>query len=246
VLAYLVNGPWLRIGTVAWGGTRYTPPDDVAAILEPLRGTSLLALDDRALSQRLAALPAIADARVETLFPGGVQVSLDEKPAVLLWQTSAVRLVVAADGVVFGEVALAARIPSELARLPLIDDRRGDSRNIIIGDRIPAQERTIALRLVGLDPAAMGSAANALRVRLDERCGYVIAPTGTEHWSAALGRYDSLPAGVASPEARIQEQVGAIRTLFSAHDENTVAWVDARNPGKVYWRPNGPSGSGTC
>ena len=26
----------------------------------------------------------------------------------------------------------------------------------------------------------------------------------------------------------------------------SVGWLDARNPGKVYWRPNGPDGSDAC
>jgi hypothetical protein len=52
-------------------------------------------------------------------------------------------------------------------------------------------------------------------------------------------------AGDASP-ADIDAQVAAVRTLFAAHRENTIGWVDVRNPGKVYWRPNGPGGSNAC
>jgi len=39
--------------------------------------------------------------------------------------------------------------------------------------------------------------------------------------------------------ARIASQASAVRTLFAAHPEAGVAWIDARNPGKVYFRARG-------
>jgi hypothetical protein len=42
-----------------------------------------------------------------------------------------------------------------------------------------------------------------------------------------------------APEQQIERQVSAVRTLFAAHPESTVSWVDARNPGKVYFRAKG-------
>ena len=241
---WLLEGPWLRIGSVAWAGARYTSSNDVAAILEPLKGSSLLTLDDTAVAARLTSLPAVRAARVEPTLPGGISVQLEEKAPALIWQTSAVRLVVAADGAVFGETALGASL-APLAGLPLVDDRRRASLDIYIGDRIPEPEWSIAIRLAAINPATLGSKAKALQVRLDDRCGFVIAPRNGAGWATAMGLYGMDPDPTATA-TRIGAQVAAIRTLFAAHRESTVGWVDARNPGRVYWGPNGPDRSDAC
>lgn len=244
-LGFLVNGPWLRVSSFAWDGVRYTSADRLEAVLDPVRGESLLAVDARDLTARLRTIPAIADARVETRFPDGIAVEVTERVPALIWQTPAVRLVVDRDGVVFGEIALGARLTGEFATLPVVDDRRPASRDIIIGDRIPSAEMVTAATLGAIRPAALGSAAKAVAVRIDDRCGYEVLPRPTGSWTAVLGFY-GVDAGEGAVAARISAQVAAVRTLFASHRENTVGWVDARNPGKVYWRPNGPGGTDAC
>jgi hypothetical protein len=246
LLLFLVNGPWLRVSSVAWAGVRYTSDDRLTTVLDPVRGESLLTVDAGALARQLEALPAVASAEVQTRFPDGVAVRLVEKTPAFVWRTPAVQLVVANDGIVFGEVALTATLPAELASLPFVDDRRAASRNIIIGDRIPVGDMTTALRLEGLDPAALGSKAQALSILLDDTCGYSLQPRPEGSWRAVFGSYALQEGDAAAIAARITDQVAAVRTLFASHRENTVGWVDARNPGKVYWRPNGPGGSDTC
>jgi len=244
-LLWLVNGPLLRVRSVAWAGTRYTTDDQVAAILEPLKGSSLLTLDDAAVAGRLASLPGVRAAQVEPTLPGGLSVQLQEKAAALVWQTSAARLLVAADGMVFGHVSRTTPMPGNLAALPLVDDRRAAALDIFVGDRIPDIERSMALRLAAINPLALGSKARGLLVRLDDACGYVLVPRGGASWAAAIGLSgtDQQSAVTASD---IDAHVAAVRTLFAAHPESTVGWVDARNPGKVYWRANGPGGSDAC
>ena len=244
-LLWLLQGPWLRVSSVAWAGARYTSSGQLAAILEPLKGSSLLTLDDAAVAERLTSLPAVRSASVEPTLPGGVSVALAEKTPALIWQTSAIRLLVADDGVVFGDVALATPLPSDLAKLPIVDDRRGTSLDIFIGDRIPDAERTIALRLAAINPIALGSTAKGLLVRLDDQCGYVVSPRSGADWSAAIG-LSGMDPNSAAMAASIDARVAAVRTLFAAHPERSIGWVDARNPGKVYWRPNGPGGSDAC
>src|SRR5207302_3194728 len=237
--------PWLRVGSVAWSGARYTSGEQVAAILAPLRGSSLLTLDDAAVAARLTSLPAVSSARVEPTLPGGISVAIEEKAPTLVWQTSAVRLLVANDGVVFGDLSLSTPLPAALARLPFVDDRRASSLDFFIGDRIPDAERSIALRLAAINPLMLGSTAKGLRVRLDDQCGYVISPTSGANWSAAIG-LSGMDPNSAAMAAGIDARVAAVRTLFATHSERGIRWVDARNPGKVYWRPNGPGGSDAC
>jgi hypothetical protein len=244
-LVWLLQGPWLRVSSMAWAGARYTSGDQIAAVLAPLRGSSLLTLDDTAVAAQLASLPAVRSARVDPTLPGGISVAIEEKAPALVWQTSAIRLLVAEDGVVFGDVSLSTPLPAALARLPLVDDRRASSLDFFIGDRIPDAERSIALRLAAINPVALGSAAKGLRVRLDDQCGYVISPSSGPAWSASIG-LSGMDPNSAAIAAGIDARVAAVRTLFAAHSERGVRWVDARNPGKVYWRPNGPGGSDAC
>jgi POTRA domain, FtsQ-type len=243
--AWLLQGPWLRVSSATWSGARYTSAEQVAAILAPLRGSSLLTLDDAAVAAQVASLPAVQSATVEPTLPGGISVAIQEKVPALVWQTSAVRLLVADDGVVFGDLSLSTPLPAALARLPLIDDRRDTSLDFFIGDRIPDAERSIALRLSAINPVALGSTAKGLRVRLDDQCGYVISPSSGASWSAAIG-LSGMDPNSAAMSAGIDARVAAVRTLFAAHSERGIRWVDARNPGKVYWRANGPGGSDAC
>lgn len=243
-LAVMLNGPWLRITSIAWAGSRFVSAADLTPILDPLKGTSLLLLDERTVAAELAAIPGVASASVEPRFPDGVTIQLAERVPAIVWQTSGRRLLVDASGIVFAEIARTGAVPPALAGLPLVDDRRISARSFRPGDRIPDDERTAALTLRNLDPQLAGSAARSFNVAIDQGCGYVISPT-TGGWSASLGFHGAGSTGSAGDAPTIEAQVTALRTLFSIHPEGTVGWVDVRNPGKVYWRPSG-SGSDTC
>jgi hypothetical protein len=76
-------------------------------------------------------------------------------------------------------------------------------------------------------------------VRLDDEFGFglVAAEPG---WEMALGVYGMDPNETASDAtARLDRQVTAVRTLFATRSEIEIGWVDARNPGKVYFRDKG-------
>jgi POTRA domain, FtsQ-type len=239
-LVVLVNGPWLRIRQVAWAGQRFTAGYELERILGRLRGTQLLALDSTALAADLAALPAVSEVRVEASLPDRLRVTLVERKAAFIWRTSAVQLVCAADGIVIGQVALRSDVPKDLADLPRIDDRRGDSRNIIVGDRLDSATFGTALRLAAIQPATLGSSATGVTVQLDDEYGFVLVAVGAP-WKAAFGGYaldaGGRETGSSGSADEILAQVAAVRTLFSVQPEASVSWVDARNPGKVYWRP---------
>jgi len=55
-LVLLLNGPWLRVQRIAFAGERLTSQQQLASIVEPMRGSSLLALDGDALIVRAAAI----------------------------------------------------------------------------------------------------------------------------------------------------------------------------------------------
>lgn len=236
-LLALINGPWLRVARVAWAGERFTPSSQLQRTLAPLDGTALLSVDATAMAARLEQLPAVAEARVETVLPDAVKVTLVEKEPAFIWQTSAVRLIGGADGTCIGQVALGADLPAELAALPLIDDRRIASRDIIVGDRIDAPTLAAALRLATVEPPALGSTAPDVGLRLTDDDGFLLVSAGPV-WQADFGFYPAQDEGeLGTLEERVTAQVTAVRTLFSFEAEGQISWVDVRDPGRVYWRP---------
>jgi hypothetical protein len=101
------------------------------------------------------------------------------------------------------------------------------------------QTMKTALRFVALDPARLGSRTKRLTVRLDDEYGFIVVSVQPT-WEAAFGFYGLDPKDdEATIGDRIERQIGALRTLFAQRPEASVSWVDARNPGKVYFRAKG-------
>jgi hypothetical protein len=236
-LVVLVNGPWLRVGRVAWAGQHYTAPYELQRAASRLRGDRLLTMDLAALRAELERLPAVSEASVEAQLPDTVTITLTEKVPAFVWQTNVVRLIGAADGTLIGQFALADALPDELATLPLLDDHRAASHTMTVGGRIDAAVLATALRLAALDPARLGSKATGFGVSLDDEHGFVLVARGAP-WQAALGNDRVDPAEYPSHSADlIEAQLAGIRTLLATQPEDQVSWIDVRNPGKVYWRP---------
>ena len=238
LLVWLVEGPWLRVGQVAWAGERYTPADDLAAVLESQRGVSVLAVDTAALRARIERLPAVAQADVGVSLTGRVEARVTERKPAFVWRTASGSFIGAADGTIFAGGSDDEAAP-ETAGLPIVDDERFVARLVTVGDVIPAPIVRIALRLAELDPARLGSAAAALAITIDDEYGFRLASAEPE-WEVALGVYGLDPDETdAQADARLERQVTAVRTLFAERPETAIAWVDVRNPGKVYFRAKG-------
>jgi cell division septal protein FtsQ len=236
-LVGLANGPWLRVSAVTHTGERYTPSALLDEIVDGYRGASLLTVDSQALRTRLTSLPTVADASVELLLPGELRVRISEKAPAFVWRTTAVQLVGASDGTVLAELPLSTTLGAELAQVPAIDDDRRTSRELTIGDVLPAAELRVARQLVALDPEVIGSRARTLSVTMDDELGFVIV-SPQPAWRAAMGFYEMDPReDQETADARLEQQLAAIRTLFATRDEGAISWLDARNPGRVYWAP---------
>ena len=239
VLIALLNGPWLRVDELSWDGLHYTDRDDLARVLGEERGRSILAVDSAAVASALERLPAVDDATVHASLPGHLRADVVERTPVFVWRTSQARLIGAADGTLFAAFGPDASLPPPLATLPFIDDRRELSRLITVGDVIPAGYVDVANRLTAIDGAAIGSSATGMNVRIDDTYGFQLV-SGEVGWRVAFGFYAADPDVPASDVgARIDDQVAAVRTVFAAESETGISWVDARNPGKVYFRAKG-------
>jgi cell division septal protein FtsQ len=232
-----VYGPWMRVTALAHSGDAYTPAASVQEILDDYRGVPILAIDRARLRDRLAALPTVADARIELRLPGELQVAITEKAPAFLWNTGRAVLVGARDGTIVAELGRSETLPDGLRRLPSVEDERFTSRLLSVGDAVPAPELQVAKRLSALAPRLIGSRARALVVQVDYQLGFVLE-SAQPAWTAALGFYQLDPReDQAAADARLERQLAAIRTLFASRPERNVSWLDARNPGKVYWTP---------
>ena len=238
-LVTLLSGPWLRVTDVTWAGEQFTPTRDLERLLAHQRGVNVLALDTGALRDRLARLPAVAEATVTASLPGRVEVAIVEREAAFVWETASARLLGSADGTLFAALGRDEALPAGVELLPHVEDRRDAARLMTVGERIPEGQLRTALRLAGLDPSALGSDATDLAVRLDDEFGFGLV-SREPGWEMALGAYGMDPAETAAEAAaRLERQITAVRTLFASQAEEEIGWVDARNPGKVYFRAKG-------
>jgi hypothetical protein len=238
-LVALLNGPWLRVREVGWEGGTYTRSADVEDVLAAARGRSVLSVDTRELHDQLEELASVADAEVTASLTGEVRASLVEPEATVIWQTGAGRLLVAADGTLFGGLPADAELPADLASLPMVIDERSVAGRLSVGDRIGLAVLETTMRVVAIDPAVLGSTASGLAVRLDDEFGFRLV-SDESGWEVALGVYGTDPRQTsAEAAARLDRQVTAVRTLFTSRPEAEIGWVDVRNPGKVYFRAKG-------
>lgn len=177
---------------------------------DPAPNAFLIATD--ALRDRLLALPAIADAEVRVGLPGRLVVRVVEREPVLVWRRGAALLLVDRDGRVFADAA-APGAPAAAAAahgLPVIVDRREPGAGPAVGEAVDPLEYDVATRLLPLVPADVGSAAPALRVRIDDEDGWSVRPAVDDPWVAVFGFYGP----VIRPPAMIPEQVRLLRSLL--------------------------------
>ena len=238
-LVVLLNGPWLRVTEVAWAGASFTAPTDLERLLAQNVGRSVLAVDTRDLRERLERLPAVEEASVSASLLGRVEATVVEREVAFVWQTAAGRFLGAADGTIFAVIPADAELAAELAGAPRVSDERFVARLITVGDRIPSALLETTMRVAAIEPAALGSTAASLGIRLDDEFGFRLV-SAEPAWEVALGVYGTNPRETsAQAAARLERQVTAVRTLFAQQAEAEIGWVDVRNPGKVYFRARG-------
>jgi hypothetical protein len=239
VTVWLLNGPWLRVAEVTFEGDAFTPAEDVAAILEDAQGESVLAVDTDALRSRIEGLSSVASATVAVSLGGAVTATIVEPEAAFIWETPIWRYVGAADGTLVARGRTSRDLSPALAGLPRVADSRPASRVLAIGDVIPEPLVRVTARLAALDPAFMGSDAPGFTIEIDTDVGLRLVAEDPG-WEIALGAYGTDPGeSTADAEERLERQLTAVRTLFATRAEVDLGWVDARNPGKVYFRAKG-------
>jgi POTRA domain, FtsQ-type len=226
LLGMLVAGVGLKLltGAAAFGLTEidhptltWTAADTVLASVQVPTGTNLFQIETAPIEARLAALPAVAVARVSVSLPNALTITIRERVPILAWQIGDGDYLVDDAGVLFAAVDATA---ASAARIPIVVDRRAASPGgLILGATLDPVDFDAASRLGGIVPADVGSAAATLHVWIDDADGFTMnAGAGT--WTAVFGFY--------SPSVRstdlIPGQVRLLRSLL-ADRESSVARI---------------------
>lgn len=185
-------------------GLRYTDPSIVEAALAEARGVNLFRLETGPLRAALEQIPTIATARVQVRLPSTLAVTVAERDPLLVWAIGDERFLVDGDGLLFEQ---ASDDQADVARLPLITDRRAVSFGYHVGTRLSAVDLDAATRLASLVPADVGSRAPSFSVTVGDENGFVLSarPDG---WSAVFGFY--------TPSLRTTDLIpGQVRLLRS-------------------------------
>ena len=78
----LLGSSWFAVDTVSVTGNVYTDADQLAAVVDDLRGTPVLLVDTTQVEQQLEAIPWVEDARVTTRFPDAASIEIRERTPV--------------------------------------------------------------------------------------------------------------------------------------------------------------------
>jgi cell division protein FtsQ len=188
-------------------GATFTDRADVERALDGIRGANLFGLRTAALEAGLLKLPTVRGADVGVGLPDSLQVRLDERQAVLVWRVGARRYLVDRDGRLFARVG--EDPPDEVAKLPVVEDRRATSAGLSIGGKLETVDLDAATRLASLVPADVGSEAEGLNVIVGDMNGFVVR-SRPDSWSAVFGFYTQ---SLRTPDL-IPGQVRLLRSLL--------------------------------
>ncbi len=78
----LLGSSWFAVDTVSVSGNVYTDADDLAAVIDDLRGTPVLLVDTAAVEEELEAIAWVDAARVTTSFPDSASIEIRERTPV--------------------------------------------------------------------------------------------------------------------------------------------------------------------
>ncbi|HEV2006269.1 MAG TPA: FtsQ-type POTRA domain-containing protein, partial [Candidatus Limnocylindrales bacterium] len=130
LLGMLVAGVGLKLltGAATFGLTeidrptlRWTAPDTILASVQVPEGTNLFQIQTAPIEARLAALPAVAAARVSVALPHALTITISERVPILVWQVGDNRYLADKAGVLFAAVDATA---AGAAHVPTVVDRR--------------------------------------------------------------------------------------------------------------------------
>jgi len=156
---------------------------------------------------RLRELPEVASATAWVNLPGRVAIRVQEREPIFAWSDRSQTLLVDREGVLFAPV----EGEGSSSDLPLVEDNRLTEQAWEPGARLPAADLAIMRQLLAITPELLGSRSGKLRLRVDEREGYVL---DSDDWQAVFGHY--LPT--LQPPEVVPRQVQCLTWLLADRD----------------------------
>jgi hypothetical protein len=154
---------------------------------------------------RLRELPEVATATARVSLPGGVAIHVREREPIFAWSDGTETMLVDREGVLF------APLDDEEPGVPIVEDGRLTQGPQGPGSRLPAVDLQVMRQLLALTPERIGSRADQLRLRVDEREGYVLESPG---WQAVFGHYSP---NLQPPDV-VPRQVQCLSWLLAGHE----------------------------
>lgn len=153
----LLFSPWLVLRTVTVQGAALVRLEDVEAAAQPAMGTPLARVSERAVAERVAALPAVEQVTISREWPATLDIQVAERRPVLVIGDGADAVLVDAAGASFPGVAPDGVLE---ARGPLSDSRLLAGVATLV-EAFPQELRSAAVRVEF-------TSADAITVRLTE------------------------------------------------------------------------------
>ncbi len=214
-------------------GATWTSRSEVLTTLAIPPDQNLFVLRTADLVDRLRQIPAVRAAHVSVSLPDAVEVTVEERKALVAWEVGSHRYLVDGGGFLFGEVVDA---PPAAASLPVVDDRRMSSALLGVGSTLDAVSLDAALRIGSLSPADVGSAAPSLDIRIDDTDGFTVRG-GPAGWTAVFGFY--------TPTLRLTDlipgQVRLLRSLIMGRESTVLRVILADDRSGTYIPRPSPS-----
>lgn len=205
-----------RIARVVVTGAHHVTPAQ-AIVASGLEGQRVFVASASAARDRLRALAAVRDARVDVDLPDGARVALVERSPVGRWlDPGGVEWLVDADGVLF-----ASADPAAAPQLRVTDERAARAA----GERIDPALVAAAMRLAGIASGELRADATGPSVAVRKDASGLVLRFGTG-WEIRFG----------GPE-RIEEKLAIVRGFLRDEPRRDLDYVDVRSPDRIVYSP---------
>jgi hypothetical protein len=199
-------------------GLRFVSQDEARAQLADLyRRPSSLRIRAGEIVAGLESLPQVVSAQAVVRLPGEVRVEVVEREPLFVWRNGGQAWLIDREGVLIAprEAAGVEELGSGAlgSALPEVDDARVLDPPPGLGDRLGAQDLQVMRTLLALDAEVLHSSSGELRLRVDDREGYVIQNVDRA-LSARFGHY----APTVHPVDAIPREVQCLAAVLAADE----------------------------
>jgi len=248
VLYWLLTDPafTVREDLVSFRGLVNADESEVRALLADIdRGPNAFRVRTSDIVKELSTLPEVDAASAVVTLPASISVTLDERDPVFIWSDRAVSWLVDENGMLFapvdlsdpalasgeGEAVPTSAAAAARARLPVIADARLPEQPPTEGTYLSRIDLAAMRQLLAVDPELLGSHSRDLRLRVDDRDGYVLESMDLG-WRAMFGHYtltvqppDVIPAQVQCLQWLLAREEDKLDTAYLVTTDETCGTV---------------------